>query len=84
MTSFLIDINVWLAMSWGQHPHNEVATRWYKSLGPCKLLFCRLTMLGYLRLLTNQQVMGDRTSSLEAALEMFDKWMQDARVELAP
>ena len=41
-------------------------------------------MLGYLRMLTNQQVMGGSTFTLEAALEMFDKWMQDARVELMP
>ena len=71
-------------MSLGQHTYHEIALRWYKSIGPGKLLFCRFTMLGYIRLLTNQQVMGDNIFSLEAALEMYDMWMRDARVEIAP
>lgn len=28
MTSFLIDINVWLALSWNIHPYSNAAYRW--------------------------------------------------------
>ena len=41
-------------------------------------------MLGLLRLLTNRQVMGDSTASLSAALDLYDRWRQDPRVELVP
>jgi toxin-antitoxin system PIN domain toxin len=83
MTSYLIDINVWLALSWDQHPQHVPASRWYASIDDAALLFCRLTMLGFLRLLTNGQVMGDSTMTLAGALELYDQWRQDPRVELA-
>ena len=84
MTSYLIDVNVWLALTWDQHPQHRPAARWYASLDDAALLFCRFTMLGLLRLLTNRQVMGDSTATLAGALELYDRWMQDPRVELAP
>jgi predicted nucleic acid-binding protein len=80
----LVDINVWLALTWDRHPQHVPASRWYGSVGDDTLLFCRFTMLGFLRLLTNQQVMGDSTTTLAGALELYDRWMQDPRVELAP
>ncbi len=41
-------------------------------------------MLGFLRLLTNAQVMGDSTVTVSAALELYHRWRSDPRVELAP
>jgi toxin-antitoxin system PIN domain toxin len=80
----LIDINVWLALTWDQHPQHVSAARWYASLDDSALLFCRFTMLGFLRLLTNRQVMGGSTTTIAGALQLYDRWRQDPRVELAP
>jgi len=80
----LIDINVWLALTWDRHPQHVPASRWYESVSDVTLLFCRFTMLGFLRLLTNQQVMGESTTTLAAALQLYDRWTEDPRVELAP
>ena len=80
----MIDINVWLALTWDQHPQHAPAARWYASIDDAALLFCRFTMLGFLRLLTNRQVMGDSTATLASALEVYDRWRQDPRVDLAP
>jgi len=41
-------------------------------------------MLGLLRLLTNRAVMGDSTITLDGALNVYDQWIRDPRVELAP
>jgi len=41
-------------------------------------------MLGFLRLLTNEQVMGGSTVTLGGALDLYDQWRKDPRVELAP
>jgi len=79
----LVDINVWLALTWDEHPQHAPAARWFASIGDAALLFCRFTMLGFLRLLTNRQVMGDSTATLTGALELYDRWRQDPRVELA-
>jgi toxin-antitoxin system PIN domain toxin len=79
----LIDINVWLALTWDRHPQHVPATRWYAAIDEAALLFCRFTMLGFLRLLTNQSVMGDSTTTLAGALQLYDRWTEDPRVELA-
>lgn len=87
MTSYLVDINVWLALTWDLHPQHARASRWYTSLNQSDdstLLFCRLTMLGFLRLLTNRAVMGDSTAAITGALGIYDEWTLDPRVELAP
>src|ERR1019366_8727619 len=67
MTSYLIDSNVWLALTWEQHPLHISASRWYASMDDSPLLFCRFTMLGFLRLLTHGQVMGDSTNGRQRA-----------------
>jgi uncharacterized protein len=79
----LIDTNVWLALTWDQHPQHAPAARWYASIEDAALLFCRFTMLGFLRLLTNRKVMGDSTATLAGALELYDQWRQDPRVDMA-
>jgi hypothetical protein len=84
MISYLADINVWLALTWDQHPQHVPGARWYASVGDAALLFCRFTMLGFLRLLTNRKVMGDSTVTLSGALQLYDRWGQDPRVALAP
>jgi len=86
MTSYLIDINVWLAMTWDLHPQHASASKWYAALdrsGEARLLFCRLTMLGFLRLLTSRAVMGDSVVTVNGALQIYDQWILDPRVELA-
>ena len=87
MTSYLIDINVWLAMTWDLHPQHAPASRWFGGLpgaDEAELLFCRFTMLGFLRLLTNQAVMGDSTVALRDAFAIYDRWFTDPRISLAP
>ena len=83
MTSFLIDINVWMAITIKKHPQHISALGWYDSVDQAELLFCRFTMLGFLRLLTNRKVMGDSTYTLGQALAVFDQWNQDPRVSVA-
>jgi toxin-antitoxin system PIN domain toxin len=83
MISYLIDINVWLALTWDQHPQHISAVRWHDSLKDATLLFCRFTALGFLRLLTNEKVMGGSTVTVKGALDLYDRWREDPRVELA-
>ncbi len=84
MISYLIDINVWLAMTWARHPQHAAASRWYGLANDSAFLFCRFTMLGFLRLLTNRKVMGESTVTMNGALQLYDRWMRDPQVELMP
>lgn len=85
MTSYLIDINVWLALSWGRHPYSAAAHSWLGSLprSQTSLLFCRITQLGLLRLLTHRMVMGESVLGAADAFGLFDRWKEDPRVRFA-
>lgn len=57
-TCDLPDVNVWLALLNGQHPHHQAAKAYWDSAAGQRIAFCRITMLGLLRLSTNKTVMG--------------------------
>lgn len=85
MTLFFLDVNVWLALSDGGHPHHAAVEVWMSRLpDDITLIFCRYTQLGLLRLLTNNAVMGDKTHTLNEAWAVYDRWLQDPRVEFYP
>ena len=85
MTSFFPDLNVWLALSVGGHRHNAEAWHWLNSLPPgARLIFSRYTHIGLLRLLTNQSAMGEQTLTLRKAWSVYDRWLNDPRVEFYP
>jgi predicted nucleic acid-binding protein len=85
MTLFFPDINVWLALTDVEHAHNAVASQWLEQLpGGSTLIFSRFTQLGLLRLLTNTAAMGDEALTLRQAWGVYDRWLQDPRVEFYP
>lgn len=53
----LPDINVWLALACEDHQHHPSARQYWESESAGQLAFCRVTMLGLLRLATNTKVM---------------------------
>lgn len=85
MTSFFPDINVWLALSDGGHSHHAFASNWLDRLPDDSILILsRFTQMGFLRLLTNTAVMGDRTLTLGDAWAVYDGWLEDPRVDFYP
>ncbi len=79
-TSFLVDINVWLAIAYDLHVHHDLAANWFESIGGGQAVFCRLTQLGLLRLLTNATVMDADVMGQMRAWQVFDKFLSDFRV----
>jgi uncharacterized protein len=54
----LVDTNIWLALALSKHQFHQVARRWFaQQSADHSVLFCRLTQLSFLRLLTTQGVM---------------------------
>ena len=49
-----------------------------------RLVFSRYTQIGLLRLLTNASVMGDQTLTMRKAWGVYDRWLEDPRVEFYP
>lgn len=53
MTSYLLDTNVWLALTISGHVHHDAAVAWFDELDQSNAAhFCRATQQSYLRLLT--------------------------------
>jgi hypothetical protein len=85
MISFLPDLNVWVALSVAGHSHSAEAWNWIGLLpGETRLIFCRYTHVGLLRLLTNASVMGEQTLNLRKAWGVYERWLSDPRVEFYP
>jgi len=67
----LPDINVWLALACEDHQHHRRARQYWESEGALRLLFCRVTMLGLLRLATNARVMQNRPFTPAEAWKIY-------------
>jgi toxin-antitoxin system PIN domain toxin len=85
MTSFFPDLNVWLALSDGEHSHHSDAKAWFDRLPyDARLIFSSYTQIGLLRLLTNASVMGERVHTLRKAWAVYDHWLEDPLVDFCP
>lgn len=67
----LLDLNVWLALMDADHVHHGRARRyWYEESGP-KIGFCRVSMLGLLRLSMNTTVMHGQAFTPDEAWQAY-------------
>lgn len=84
----LPDLNVWLALVVAEHPHHAAARRYWEqqqaapALGP-RLWFCRSTMLGLVRLLTQPKLMGEGALGLTDAHAIYQQLRQTEGVGFA-
>jgi toxin-antitoxin system PIN domain toxin len=81
--SLFPDINVWAALTYERHVHHAVARKWFEALVPTSsLFFCRITQLGFLRLLSSPAVMGaDHAKTQVEAWRAYERWLEDDRIE---
>ncbi|MDX2150364.1 MAG: TA system VapC family ribonuclease toxin [Bryobacteraceae bacterium] len=81
MTTYLPDVNVWLALAVEGHVHHEPSRRWLEEeAAGSTLLFCRVTEMGLLRLLTSRSILGRDALSPAAAWKVRDAFFQDDRI----
>lgn len=82
----LPDVNVWLALSYAQHPLHTVASRYWQTV--CEsgksLWFSRCTMMGLVRVLTQTQAMGANAMPLAQAMKVYRQWITTPKVALLP
>jgi toxin-antitoxin system PIN domain toxin len=76
----LLDVNVWIALAWDRHIHHQFSKTWFAELGSAEAAFCRITQLGFLRLITNHHVMGDEVVSQRSAWALYEHLARDKRV----
>jgi uncharacterized protein len=81
MRSYFPDINVWVALAYRGHQHHPVAASWFEGLESGTAGFCRLTQLGFLRLLTHPLVMRDEVKTQLEAWKAYDLLASSSRVD---
>ena len=78
--TYLPDVNVWIALAAERHIHHRPAGGWFNSLRDEQLAFCRITQMGFLRLLTNKHVMQEDAMNPDAAWEAYRILRLDRRI----
>jgi len=62
----LLDVNVWMALVDQRHTQHRAARQYWERNGDATFCFCRVTMLGFLRLLTAPQASSKPKTGDEA------------------
>jgi uncharacterized protein len=77
-TGDLLDVNVWFALADPEHKHHKPALAYWSAIQATKtpVWFCRVTMLGMVRLLAQQAAMGERRLSLQDAHAVYESYLQ--------
>jgi toxin-antitoxin system PIN domain toxin len=73
------DINVWLAIAAPEHIRAPIARGWWEQ-ETRSIAFCRLTQLGFLRLMTTAAVMDGKPLTMTEAWRVYDRLYDDDRV----
>ena len=69
------DVNLWIALNYEKHSHNNSAIGWYESLDPSTVfVFCRHTQLGLFRLLSTESVMKQDVMDEPQRWDVCDRW----------
>ena len=71
-TTFLPDINVWLALAFESHVHHGRARTWFEGTSNDGCSFCRLTQQRFPRLATNPKAFDTEAVTMSEAGRMYD------------
>ena len=79
----LPDLNVWLALATADHKHHDHAVDYWESEAARQVLFCTVTALGLVRLVSQAKVMGAAVKSARDASELLQAFCQLEGVGMA-
>ncbi|MFP4444086.1 MAG: TA system VapC family ribonuclease toxin [Spirochaetia bacterium] len=78
---YLLDINIWLALTFDAHEHHHHAGIWFDTNAEKGCAFCRLTQMGFLRIATNRGIFGEDTLTLQDAWYYSEMLLNDYRID---
>ena len=64
--SALLDVNFLVALAWPNHIHHQFAVRWFENNHERGWATCPLTQSGFVRVSSNQKVVAEARSPMEA------------------
>lgn len=81
--TYFPDVNVRIALYSPGHIHHSPAVDWFDRSEENTIAFCRITQMGFLRLLTNHQVMGSNVLPPGRAWQAFDDLLRNPKIFFA-
>ena len=82
MRADLLDVNVWVALAHEDHAHHALAKRYWENSATETIAFCRLTMLGFFRIITNGAAMSGQPFNAPEAWELYRSFLAAPNVTL--
>jgi uncharacterized protein len=79
----LPDLNVWLALSATEHPHHAKAVHYWEQQASSQVLFCTVTALGLVRLVSQPKVMGEAVLGSAQASALLQAFCREPGVAIA-
>jgi toxin-antitoxin system PIN domain toxin len=80
----LPDLNLWLALAWPGHIHHQRARMYWEREAAAEVVFCSITALGLVRLLSQPKVMGEAVCSLAKAAAILRGFLNQPGVGFSP
>lgn len=82
----LPDVNVWVALSLGGHPFHASAMGYWQTACDERtpIWFCRSTMMGLVRLLSQVRMVGNDAMPLPQAMALYRQWVATPEVAMLP
>jgi toxin-antitoxin system PIN domain toxin len=78
--TYLPDVNLWIALTVAEHVCHKAAMEWIEAAGSDTIALCRVTQMGFLRLLTNSRVMAGDVFTADRAWRLMERIRDDDRV----
>lgn len=79
----LPDLNMWLALAATQHPHHAQALTYWEQQASGQVLFCTVTALGLVRLLSQPKLMGASVLGSAEASALLQAFCRQPGVAMA-
>ena len=81
--TYLPDVNIWIALTVAEHVGQKAAMQWMEAPEKDTIALCRVTQMGFLRLLTNARVMAADVFTAAKAWNLTEQIRDDDRVVFA-
>jgi len=79
----LPDLNVWLALASPTHRHHQQAVHYWEQVAAGRVLFCTITALGLVRLVSQPKLMGAAVKTAPQASELLEAFCAQPGVAIA-
>jgi uncharacterized protein len=66
VTTYLLDVNVLIALAWPQHVHHKAAHRWFAGTGRYSWATCAVTQLAFVRISSNPAIIAEAVAPAQA------------------